>query len=254
MALFRRRDQSVQQAPTIPRFGAGRRLETDENIAQVLTTIERVLEVHAPTRYQHMPAVQPARVEWYGEGRQPDVSSTCSYGADDIFVFALWSGGPTLVGLFPLGGGEAELNTPFIGQWKQADPSLRSVGRFEPRQLGLLAPPVDDAYFREVLRLGGVEPTARNQATIARQVSELFALKAMEFMSSKDARAADRFVDAHRWDGDVNLPQRILDDLGWWNTQIIPYLHDLPWRVQGILLEPGPSGRPEAPIWQQMER
>lgn len=255
MALFRKRTAESAGPPARPKFGPGRRLGSDQDLAACLATIEGVLDVHAPTRYRHMPALYDAAVIWHGGQPLPNEARSCSYGEDDVFVWALWSqASGTEIGLFPLGGSDESLNTPFIGQWKQADPSLRSIGRFDAGQLTLLTPELDVAYFEEILRLGGKAVTPTNVAIIAEQVNQMFALKAYEYISNvgRDERAASRFADAHRWNGDIALPQQVLADLGEWNYQVVPYIQDLPWRVRGILLEPGPDGHSTADVWKRM--
>lgn len=255
MALFRKRTSENAGALARPKFGAGRKLGSEQDLRACLATMEGVLDVHAPTKYQHMPTLYDAAAIWHGEKPLPNEARSCSYGADDVFVFMLWSqASGTEIGLFPLGGSEESLNTPYIGQRKQADPSLRSIGRFDSGRLTLLTPELGVAYFEEILRLAGKPTTPANVATIAEQVNQMFALKAYEYISGvgRDERAATRFVDTHCWDGDIDLPQKVLADLGEWNYQGVPYIQDLPWRVRGILLEPGPDGHSTADIWQRM--
>jgi len=237
-----------------PRFGAGRRLECAQAPPEAIGTIAKVLDSFAPTNYRHMPPLSPAAIDWFGEEPAPVEAWGCSYGTDDFFVFTLWPrGGGSVVGLFPLGGSEESLNTPFIGQWKQADSSLTSTGRFEPRQFALRPPELPATYFEDILRIAGKPVNAANVAAVAEQIGQMFLVKAHQFMSNQDARAADRFLDDHRWSGDLTLPQQILRDLGNWNHQVIPYIQDLPYRAQGILLEPGPDGTMSADIWQRMK-
>ncbi len=255
MALFRKSTATTAEPAPRPRFGPGRRLASNRDLRACVTTILGVLEVHAPTKYQHMPTLYESAVIWHGKKPLPAEAWTCSYGVDDIFVFVLWpTAAGTETGLFPLGGGEDSLNTPFIGQWKQADASLRSIGRFDAGQLTLLPPEIDRSYYEETLRLAGKPTTDANIAILAEQVAQMFTVKAYEAIAKvgRDERGADRFIDGHRWTGDLSLPQRVLNDLGDWNYKIVPYIQDLPWRVRGILLEPRPDGTSEAVVWQRM--
>ncbi len=200
-----------------------------------------------------MPTLHHACVLWHGEKPLPAEAWSCSYGADEIFVFVLWPlASGTEIGLFPLGGSEESLNTPLIGQWKQADPTLSSAGRFEPRQLTLLPPKLNQQYYQDLLTVAGKANTTDNVTALARQVAEMFLVKAHQFMSNEDPRAASRFVEKHAWTGDSRLPDRILEDLGNWNYQVVPYIQDLPGRVRGLLLEPGPDGRLLAAVWELM--
>ncbi len=253
MALFGRRNTTPPKPPTRPRFGAGRRLTTTQQPELCIATLAQVRQEIAPAKYQHMPSLYPAAIAWYGEEPLPSEARSCSYGTDDFFVFLFWPRqGGTTIGLFPLGGSEESLRAPLIGLWKQADASLTSVGRFEPHQLSLLAPRLGERYYTDILEVAGVAPTDHNIAVLARQVAELFKIKAHEFMSRQDPRAASRFLADRPWTGDIELAQRVLKDLGNWNYQVLPYIQYLPWRVRGIILEPGDDGRPAAPMWEDM--
>jgi hypothetical protein len=193
MGLFRKRTAAPAEPAARPRFGPGRRLASERDLRTCVTTISGVLDVHAPTKYRYMPTLYDAAVIWHGEKPLPEEAWSCSYGADDIFVFVLWPAGPgTEIGLFPLGGSEESLNTPLIGQWKQADSSLRSIGRFEPRQLTLLPPELDRRYFEETLRLAGKPVTDANIAIFGEQVAMQFTLKAYQFIAGigRDERSA----------------------------------------------------------------
>jgi hypothetical protein len=236
-----------------PRFGPGRRLTSDQDLAGVADSLSQVVSTHFPTPYKHMKTPYDAHVTWHGDGPQPAQAWSCSYGADDIFVFALWASQTgTEIGFFPLGGSEESLSTPMIGQWKQVDASLSSVGRIEPRLLSLHPPRISNEYYDETLQLAGKSIKDDNRGTLIQQTSLMFMLKAHGYIAGSDDRGAQRFVQEHSWNGDKSLPQRILDDLATWNYGVIPYLQDLPWRVRGILLEPGPDGTPGGDIWKQM--
>jgi len=250
----RKKEPATASGPAaLPRFGAGRRLRCSQPPTEAVATIANVLEASAPTNYQHMPPLSPAAIDWFGEEPAPLEAWSGSHGLDDFLVFTLWpDGGGSRVGLFPLGGSEDSLNIPFIGLWKQADASLSSIGIYEPRQFALRAPELPATYFEDILEMAGRSVSPQNVAILAEQISEMFVAKANQFMSSQDPRGAARFLENHRWTGDVSLPQQILHDLGNWNYQVIPYIQDLPYRAQGILLEPGSDGTLTANIWQRM--
>jgi hypothetical protein len=219
----------------------------------VVATLSQVLNVAAPTPYVQMKTPHDSHVTWHGDGPQPAEAWSCSYGQDDIFVFALWpTGSGTEIGFFPLGGSEESLSTPLIGQWKQVDPSLRSIGRIEPMRLTLHPPRLPEDYYDETLRLAGKTISPANREALVRQTALMFVLKAQGYIAIQDQRGAERFVDSHAWNGDLSLPQSILNDVADWNYGVVPYLQDLPWRVRGLLLEPGPGGAPEADLWNQM--
>lgn len=255
MSLFRKKEnaQTPRRSAELPRFGPGRRLESNQDLRSCVGTLSAVLGVHAPPRHAHMPALHEANVLWHGGNPLPSEAWTSDDSRDDKFVFVFWPiEGRTRIGLFPLGGREESLQTPLIGQWKQADPSLKSTGRFDQGLLTLLAPGVDRRYYEETLKIAGRAPTEENIRILARQVTEMFLIKAQQFIASRDTTAASRFVDDHPWTGDIELPARILEDLGRWNHQVIPYIQDLPGRVRGLLLEPGPDGHPAAVVWKQI--
>src|SRR4051812_31093236 len=164
MPLFRKNERHRPQPQERPTFGRGRRLASDLAAEACVETLRGVLESCAPTRYRHMPVLNEAAVLWRGDQPSPAAAWSCSYGADDIFVFTFWPhpAGTTAVGLFPFGGEDGSLSTPLIGQWKQADPTLRSTGLFEAGQLTLLPPRIDADYFNDLLRLGGKAETEAN--------------------------------------------------------------------------------------------
>ena len=139
-----------------------------------------------------------------------------------------------------------------IGQWKQIDESLRSIGGIGPNLLTLHPPRITESYYEETLRLAGKSVTAVNLESLVRQTSLMFLLKCQGYIATRDQRAAQRFIDDHGWTGDPSLPQVILNDLANWNYGVVPYLQDLPWRVRGLLLEKDPQGELGADIWQQM--
>jgi len=263
MGLFRKQPPAPAKPAERPRFGPGRRLSSDQDLQGCLANMSAVLTNHFPTPYVHMPPLFESSVIWHGE--KPVIGSeqrpasaeawSCSYGEDDIFVFVLWQlETRTEIGLFPLGGGDSSLQTPFIGQWKMADPSLSSTGMFDKGLLTLLTPEVPRHYFEHILGLAHKPVTDTTVAMIAEQVSQMFTLKGYEYISrmERNEPAATRFIDDHLWNGDLALPQKVLADLGAWNYQVVPYIQDLPSRVAGILLEPGPDGLSTADIWTRM--
>jgi hypothetical protein len=253
MGLFRNREPLQRERPDIPRFGGGLRLHSDCDVRSCARSLSETLKVHAPTPYLHMPTLNIANVVWHGEGFAPTGAWTCSYGTDDIFVFVMWSlPRGTEVGLFPLGGSEESLATPLVGQWRQIDSSLSAMGRYEPRQLTLLAPRVPKQYYERILQAADRQVTAQNVALLAQQVAVMFAIKGQQFIATKDPAAASRFIDRHAWEGDISLPEQMLRDIGELNRGLLPYIQDLPGRVRGILLERDPGGRLPGVVWEQM--
>jgi hypothetical protein len=251
----RRRDDapsSVQKGP--PRFGEGRRLSSAQHVTAAIETLEGVLNTYAPTPYVNMPCLTDATIGWHGDPPAPAEARVCSYG-DDILVLTFHDDGEsTVVGLFPLGADEESLHTPLIGQWKGADASLKSIGRFDAGLLTLKRPTVPSGYFDELLAAAGFPATPNNVTIIAEHVHQQFLTKAWQFIASTDESAARRFLDDHIWRGEISGPQAVLDALGDWNPQVVPYIQDLPWRIRGILLEPNLHGVGPAKIWDDVTR
>jgi hypothetical protein len=103
---------------------------------------------------------------------------------------------------------------PLVGHWKQRDPSLSSVGTL-PGGLITLAPPrVPEDYCEELIGERGFPPTEINLAIGWATICQQFAIKAVQFIASKDQRAADRFVESHgkEYPGHSDA-QQILNDL-----------------------------------------
>lgn len=219
----------------------------------MVSSLSAAVEANHPTPYRHMKPVYEATATWHGDGAQPAESWSCDYTDGDIYVFTLWpDSGGTEIGFFPLGGPDESLNTPLLGQWKQLDPSLRSIGPIEPRLLTLYPPRLTDDYYDATLRLAGKQQSPANRALLTEQTALMFTLKVQGYIAAKDQRRAERFVDQHLWNGDSSLPQRVLEDVAAWDFGVVPYLQDLPWRIRGLLLEPGRDGKPSADIWRHM--
>lgn len=89
--------------------------------------------------------------------------------------------------------------------------------------------------------------TAKNFSIAYDQVVVGFKIKAYQFISSQDERAASRFVDQHA----ASSPQEILDALAAWNPDVVPYMQDLPYRVQGVMLQALGS---QGSFWEGLER
>jgi hypothetical protein len=229
-------------------------LSSAQHVTAAIDTLEGVLNVYAPTRYVNMPCLTAATIRWHGDPPAPAEAKVCSYG-DDIFIFTFHDdGGSTVIGLFPLGADEESLHTPLIGQWKGADASLKSIGRFDAGLLTLERPTVPSGYFDELLTSAGFPATPNNVTIMARHVHQLFLSKAWQFISSTDAAAATRFLDDHIWRGEIRGPQAVLDALEDWNPQVVPYIQDLPWRIRGILLEPDEHGDLPGLVWEEVTR
>jgi hypothetical protein len=101
------------------------------------------------------------------------------------------------------------------------------------------APRVPGTYYTDMLTEAGYPCTADNIDGLCRQVAELFLVKAQQFISSRSHAQSDAFVRAHRLSGPATpeFNQHILDDLVGWDSDVAPYIGDLPARIRRILLE-----------------
>lgn len=101
------------------------------------------------------------------------------------------------------------------------------------------APRVPRAYYTDMLTEAEYPCTPDNIDGLCRQVAELLLIKAQEFISSRSRAQSDAFVRAHRLSGPATpeFNQRILDDLVGWDSDVAPYIDDLPARIRRILLE-----------------
>jgi hypothetical protein len=81
----------------------------------------------------------------------------------------------------------------------------------------------------------------------------MFLIKAHEFISAKNPRAAERFIDDHSWSpgAGIGQSQSVLNDLAAWNHSVLPYMQDLPARCRAIMLEAAAEG---GTFWADLDR
>ncbi len=253
MGLFSRRSAAPGQPPAKPGrvpLASGRRLQSSLGAEQVVKVLESAVSAYKKRPYEHTPLVVPVGYEWLSAGAPPAMA----YGFDDVDDFiilaALWLNGTgTEIGLFPLGSGDDRLqNIPAIGHMKRLDSSLTSTGTIPANSIALKSPQITDAFLSNLLALGGFPETPLNLAVADAELASLLKIKAWEFIRSRDERAASRFVENH----DTASAQTVLDDLAAWNAGVVPYIQELPYRIQGIVLT-REDGEP-AHFWHNMER
>jgi hypothetical protein len=244
MGLFSNRD-----APT-PRqraaMGSGRKLRSSLTAAAFHAAVEALMAGYHPPKRPGMPAAVPAGHHWQALTRAPSVALCGDDNAGDFLLVAVWDNGNSVeAGVFPLGTGDERLRLPFIGHLKQRDPSLTSIGVIPAGSITLQAPRVPPHLPHDILRAAGLAASPRNIELICQQIASMFLIKAHQFMASEDRRAADAFVANNRPSPGLATQslQRILDNLGAWNPQVLPYLQDLPYRVRSILLERDQDGQ-----------
>ncbi len=252
MGLFNsgrtKRSRTPAKPGRVP-LASGRRLQSSLGAERVLEVLEAAVSAYKKRPYEHTPLVVPVGYEWLSAEAPPAMA----YGFDDVDNFiilaAFWrNGSGTTIGLFPLGSGDDRLaNIPAIGHMKLLDASLTSTGTIPANSIALKPPQVTDAFLSNLLTLGGYPATPLNMAIADAELASLFKIKAWEFMRSRDERAASRFVETH---GHVSA-QTVLDDLAAWNAGVVPYIQELPYRIQGIVMtrEDGPAN-----FWKNMER
>jgi hypothetical protein len=249
MGIFGRRKQAV--APkVVPPLGSGRRLRSDQGIQACLFNLEQILWSYRQPQYPEMPAYFVPGWTWSSSEAAPDAVVCCADSQDRFLLIAMWNSSERAeIGLFPLGSGDDRLQAmPVIGHWKQKDPSLTSIGTL-PADLITLAPPiVPETYCAELIGQRGFPPTEMNLAIGWATICQQFAIKAMQFIASKDRRAADRFVESHGSDYPSHADaQQILNDLADWDFRVLPYMQDIPMRIRALLLS-----MDHATLWEQL--
>lgn len=248
MGIFSKRPVPAAHPAT---FSAGRALETDTGYEHALDSLSDAFDHFSPTPYQHMRPFGYSRVLWYGEQPAPQVVATASYRpTNDAITCAFFdAGGRTRAYLYVLGG---DTQHPIIGNWKQHEPSLRSVGAAPAGALALTAPVVPQNYLSDLVMQGGFEPTPSNIGIAGAHASEMFLLKCHQHIGGMLGQSASvRFADSHE-DTSVAGLQRILDDFAELLPGGTPYIQDIPERIRGLLLEPSDDGQRTGRIWADM--
>ena len=244
MGLFSKRD-----APPTPRraaMGSGRRLRSSLTASAFHQTVEGLMADYHPPKRPGMPAAVPAGHHWQALTRAPSSTLCGEDGAGDFLLVTVWDNGRSVeAGVFPLGTGDERLRLPFIGHLKQRDPSLTSIGVIAAGSITLQAPRVPSQLPQDVLHAAGLAASPRNIELICQQIASMFLIKAHQFIGAEDPHAADAFVASNRPSPGLATQslQRILDNLGAWNPQVLPYIQDLPYRVRSILLERDQNGQ-----------
>ncbi|MCZ2826091.1 MULTISPECIES: hypothetical protein [unclassified Modestobacter] len=195
-----------------------------------------------------MPALAPAGYTWLGDGAEPDRVVTFSDGDGSPIIATFWErGDATEAGLFPLGSGDDRLQRlPIIGHWKQQDRSLSSTGVLPDGLLRYDVPELPADYVADILMTGSYPISNHNQRIMLTQVAIMFKLKAYQLISSQDQLLGSRFIEEH----DGASPQQVLEDLGSWDHDVVPYIQDIPGRIKGLLLENTAEGN----AWKDLER
>lgn len=239
--------QTTQPQVVSAALSSGRRLRSGLALDDCLSVLATVVQsCHPAKSVYRLPYVASGWL-WNGAPgyeHPPMKVVTCSDTDDYPLFIAFWADQSgafrTEMGLFPLGSGDERLSAmPIIGHWKQHDPSLNSAGVFPQGLIAVTLPPIPDNYVEEILSAAGCSLTPSNIDALSRDLAYMYLIKAWEFIKSKDARAADIFVDRHGYSGNPMEQQirGVLTDLVAWNHQLLAYIQDLPMTIRAFVLE-----------------
>lgn len=251
--------QTTQPHVVSAALGSGRRLRSGLALDDCLSVLATVVQSYHPAKSAYrLPFVVPGW-QWNGAPgyEHPPIKVVSCSDTDDYPLFvAFWaepSGGfRTEMGLFPLGHGDERLAAmPFIGHWKQHDPSLNSAGVFPQGMIAVTPPPIPDGYVAEILTAAGCSLTPSNIDALSRDLAYMYLIKAWELIKSKDARAAETFTNRHGYTGDPMEQQirGILSDLVAVHHQLLAYIQDLPMTIRAFVLE---HKRDSGTTWERL--
>jgi hypothetical protein len=257
MGLFSRGPAAPVEAPGT--LSSGRRLTSSLSSDEAHRTVEALMNSYRERQYPTLPHLVPAGTVWMGS---PADEPTAFYaGADQEGAFLLFTFRGTAsgseIGVFPLGHGDARLTLPIIGHLKQRDASLTSIGTYPHGALRLTRPPVPDDLVDQTLAAAGYPATPLNLAQIADQLFTMASLKAFQYISSQDGDpVGHRYLRAWREQATfgpalVEPIRMVLDGLAAWDVSVLPYMQDIPLRIQGVVLQA--SGH-EGSFWDSLER
>lgn len=238
-------------------MGSGRRLRSALPPQQCAQLLQEIFEGYKPRKYPQLPRLVPTGIQWTAQEGTPSLALSGADQADDflLFTFAVVPGG-TQAGLFPLGSGDARLTLPVVGHWKMRDNSLSSTGTWPAGTVRLTPPPVTEQLVDSTLTAAGYPVTPANRQRLAAMMFDMFLVKCFEFIRSQSGEGvANRFIDTQRRNADWNSPaaplRAALQALAEWNSGVLPYIQDLPYRVHALLLEGAEAGDG---IWKDMDR
>ncbi|MEW1645442.1 hypothetical protein [Streptomyces sp. NPDC091219] len=247
MGLFSRRDKSAQpsRAASAAMLASGRKLASSLPLGDAVQCLEDLMDSYRDRTYPTLPHLVPAGHTWHGSAEEaPAAAYTGEDQAGDFLLLTFGrTGQGTLLGVFPLGSGPERLNMPLIGNLKTRDGSLRSVGTFPDGSVSLTAPTVAHSLVEDTLTSAGYPHTVENRALLADQLFTMAITKGYQFISTMESDAAGRRQIAawrQRAEDCVTLVepiQMVVDDLAAWNAGSLPYIQDIPLRVQSVLLE-----------------
>jgi hypothetical protein len=237
-------------------LSAGRRLRSSNSPQQCAEILTQIFEGYRPRRYPDLPQLVPTGVRWLAAEASPVISLSGNDQADQWLLFTLAPvPGGTEIGVFGL---EDIGQVSVIGHWKMRDPSLTSTGTWPARTAALLPPPVSDDIAAQTLRANNYPCTERNVQQMAGILLDQFLAKAITFVSAAQGDAAGRrFVAAQRERADYSSltgPLRsVLQGLAEWNSQVLPYIQNLPQLAPAVLLQVGRETG-NVGVWETLDR
>jgi hypothetical protein len=251
MALFGKRDSSnpAESGTGKVPLASGLRLSSSLVLGALRRVLHDAVGAYRRPPYEHTPLIYPPGYLWLSGDTHPSEVLAFDDVDKSVVTAALWAREVgTEIGLFPLGSGDERLpGLAVVREMKQLDPSLTLVGTYPPKTIALIAPRITEQFLSNLVAMAGYPARPRNLEIADAKLAGMFRIKAWEFINSRDPRTAKRFVADH----ENASAQRVLDDLAMWNPGVIPYIQELPHRVQGIVLEGEAASTGH--FWEDME-
>lgn len=243
MGLFSRRPAPPAQIPGL--LDSGRRLSSTLSVPESVASVEQLLGTYRQRQYPTLPLLVPAGHTWLGApDERPDL--VCSGAAQDesflLFTFRPTPAGSE-IGIYPLGYGPERLTMPVVGNLKMIDSSLSSTGTLPGGSIALTPPVVPQDLVGATLSIVGLPWTHANLATVADELLTMAILKGSQFVKSIDGPdAAMRRIEDWRRRAQfgptlVEPIEMVLRELAAWDPSVLPYIQDVPLRIQAVLLQ-----------------
>jgi hypothetical protein len=237
----------------------GRRLRSSNAPQESARVLAQVFGGYRAQKYPELPPLVPSGVRWLGDQGSPAIALSGMDESGDFILLTLapGPGGGTDAGIFPLGSGPGRLSMSLVGHWKTRDSSLSSVGQWPARTAALTVPPINDRLISDTLAAAGYPASPANLRRMAGVYLDQFLVKSYQFIEGTQGQGvAKRFIDDQRRRADfteLTGPLRMtLQALANWNSGVLPYVQDLPYRAKGVLLDVA-RANPGAGIWADMQ-
>lgn len=214
------------------------------------------MEAIRPRQYPELPRLVPAGWRWVGdEAERPEgmwVGADGDNAPIGITVREVEGhpedgtdgqrGGPTDLGIYPLGSGDGRLHAAAVRVLVQQMPGAAEAQSrvAPPGTIVLEAPPIPADLLAGMLRAAGRAVTPGNVDVLGQMFVTQVKLKASQFIqNSVGHERAMAYLD--RWallrGGHLDIARAVLADLCSWNASVIPYAQDIPLRMRAIMLQ-----------------